>query len=232
MPVYQLDPNLVLFPPPQVARYDGLLAVGGDLSPERLLLAYRMGIFPWYGPGEPILWWAPDPRLVLLPGEFHISRRLARKLRQGRFSFSTNQDFAGVIRHCAEIARPGQEGSWLSEEMIAAYLRLHELGYAHSVECRRDGRLVGGVYGVALGRVFFGESMFSLETDASKAAMAHLVAAMETTGGTMIDCQVKSDHLLRLGARLVPGPVFYQRLALDIDDEQLTSPPPPATLLL
>lgn len=218
MPIYQLDSDLVLFPPPQMARYDGLLAVGGDLSAERLLLAYRMGIFPWYSPDEPILWWAPDPRLVLFPEEFHCSRRLARILRQGRFSFSINRDFAGVIRACAEIHRPGQEGSWLGEEMIEAYCRLHLQGYAHSVECWRNGVLVGGIYGVALGKVFFGESMFSREANASKAALAHLVAALKHSGGSMIDCQVSSDHLFRLGARLIPARIFYQRLALDISD--------------
>ncbi len=224
MPVYQLDPELLVFPPPELARYDGLLAVGGDLSPERLLLAYRMGIFPWYEPGEKILWWAPDPRLVLFPDEFHCSRRLTRILRQGRFSFSINQDFAGVIRACTDIPRPGQEGSWLGEEMVAAYLRLHELGYAHSVECRRDGRLVGGVYGLALGKIFFGESMFSREDNASKAAMAHLVELVRRSGGTLIDCQVPSEHLLRLGARLIPGRVFYTRLALDIDPDVAARP--------
>ncbi|MDF1614427.1 leucyl/phenylalanyl-tRNA--protein transferase [Desulfurivibrio dismutans] len=232
MPVYQLDPDLVLFPPPQLARYDGLLAVGGDLSPQRLLLAYRMGIFPWYAPDEPILWWAPDPRLVLFPEEFHCSRRLARILRQGRFTFSVNRDFAAVIRNCAAIHRPGQEGSWLGEEMIAAYSRLHELGYAHSVECRRDGALVGGIYGLGMGRVFFGESMFSREPNASKAALAHLVVAMQASGGSMIDCQVSSDHMRRLGARLLPGRVFYQRLALDISDDELVAPRQPAALLL
>ncbi|MFU8819524.1 MAG: leucyl/phenylalanyl-tRNA--protein transferase [Desulfurivibrio sp.] len=216
MPVFQLEKRL-FFPPPDLARVDGLLAVGGDLEPERLLLAYRLGIFPWYSPGEPILWWAPDPRLVLLPEEFHCSRRLARKLRQGFFSFSMNRDFGAVIRACAEIDRPGQEGSWLDEAMIEAYCRLHELGYAHSVECYRDGELVGGVYGVALGRVFFGESMFSRAPDASKAALAHLVAALKQAGCEMIDCQVKSDHMMRLGARLIPGRVFSRQLALALE---------------
>ncbi len=216
MPVYQLDSKRLVFPPPELARFDGLLAVGGDLSPERLLLAYRLGIFPWFSPNEPILWWAPDPRLVLLVDQFHCSRRLARIIRQGRFSFGVNQDFAGVIRACATVVRPGQRGSWLGEEMIIAYLRLHKLGYAHSVECRRDGELVGGVYGVALGKVFFGESMFSHQANASTAALAHLVTIMQNSGGTMIDCQVSSDHLLHLGARLIPGRVFYQRLALAI----------------
>jgi leucyl/phenylalanyl-tRNA---protein transferase len=232
MPVYQLDPELLVFPPPELARADGLLAVGGDLSPERLLLAYQMGIFPWYGPDEPILWWAPDPRLVLLPAEFHVSRRLRRTLRQGRFTFSLNRDFAAVIRACAEVPRRGQEGSWLGEEMITAYCRLHEMGYAHSVECRREGELVGGIYGVALGKVFFGESMFSREANASKAALAHLVELMRLSGGTMIDCQVSSDHLLRLGARLIPGRVFYQRLVLDIGRPESGTARLPSGLLL
>ena len=222
MPVYQLDPEIMAFPPPELARYDGLLAMGGDLSTRRLLLAYRMGIFPWYTPGEPILWWAPNPRLVLFPQEFHCGRRLKRLLRQGRFTLTLDQDFARVIESCGRINRPGQEGSWLGEEMIAAYLRLHEQGYAHSVECRRDGRLVGGLYGLALGKVFFGESMFSLEANASKVAMAHLVELMLGCGGTMIDCQVASDHLLSLGARLIPARLFYTRLALDIEKNSVT----------
>jgi len=232
MPVYQLDPELLVFPPPELARSDGLLALGGDLTPERLLLAYQMGIFPWYGPNEPILWWAPDPRLVLLPAEFHVSRRLRRTLRQGRFTFSLNRDFAAVIRACAEIPRPGQEWTWLGEEMIAAFCRLHEMGYAHSVECRREGELVGGIYGVALGKVFFGESMFSREANASKAALAHLVELMRLSGGTMIDCQVSSDHLLSLGARLIPGRVFYQRLVLDIGRQESGTARLPSGLLL
>lgn len=211
MPVFQLDDRL-FFPPPELARPDGLLAIGGDLSPQRLLLAYGLGIFPWYSPGEPILWWAPDPRLVLFPREFHCSRRLARKLRQGFFSLTINQDFPAVIRACAEIPRPGQQGSWLDEAMVAAYTQLYEQGYAHSVECWREGELVGGIYGVALGEVFFGESMFSRVPDASKAALAHLVAGLQEAGCSVIDCQVKSDHLLSLGARLIPGRVFQQLL--------------------
>lgn len=215
MPVFELDDRL-FFPPPELARYDGLLAIGGDLEPERLLLAYSQGIFPWYSPGEPILWWAPDPRLVLLPGEFQGGRRLARKLRQGCFSVSYNDDFVAVIRACAEIQRHGQQGSWLDQAMIDAYCRLHEQGYAHSVECRRDGVLVGGLYGVRLGRIFFGESMFSRVADASKAALARLVADLVREDCSLIDCQVPSDHLLRLGARLVPGRAFQQALAMGI----------------
>ena len=196
---------------------DGLLAVGGDLEPERLLLAYRMGIFPWYSPGDTILWWAPDPRLVLFPDEFYCSSRLARKLRQGRFEFSLNRDFGAVIRACADIPRPGQDGSWLDEAMIEAYCRLHQMGYAHSVECWQGGELVGGIYGVSLGRLFFGESMFSRVPDASKAALAHLVVGLKQAGATMIDCQIKSNHLLSLGARLIPARAFYQQLTLALD---------------
>ncbi|MDZ7642036.1 MAG: leucyl/phenylalanyl-tRNA--protein transferase [Desulfurivibrio sp.] len=219
MPVFALDDRL-FFPPPELARPDGLLAMGGDLEPERLLLAYSQGIFPWYSPGEPILWWAPDPRMVLFPAEFHGSRRLARKLRQGYFSFTINHDFTAVIRACAEIPRPGQEGSWLDEEMITAYHRLHVMGHAHSVECWRDGALVGGLYGVSLGRVFFGESMFSRVADASKASLAHLVAGLKEAGCLLIDCQVPSDHLFRLGGRLIPGRLFQQTLALANDYER------------
>ncbi|MFA7346373.1 MAG: leucyl/phenylalanyl-tRNA--protein transferase, partial [Desulfurivibrionaceae bacterium] len=174
MPVFQLSDSL-LFPPPALAEEDGLLAVGGDLSVPRLLLAYQHGIFPWYSPGEPILWWSPNPRLVLFPEEFHLSKRLGRTIRQQVFSTTFDTDFSGVINQCANLRLDDGQGTWLDEAMIQAYCELHELGHAHSVECRQEGKLVGGLYGVSLGAVFFGESMFSLVRDSSKVALAGLV---------------------------------------------------------
>jgi len=216
MPVFRLTQELV-FPPPCLAISEGLLAVGGDLSPERLLLAYRSGIFPWYNEGEPILWWSPDPRLVLLPGEFRVSRRLARKLRQEPFRITMDTAFRAVIETCATVSRKGQAGTWILPEMVEAYIRLHEIGYAHSVECWQDGRLAGGMYGVSLGRCFFGESMFHVVTDASKAALAALVDRAKQWQFTMIDCQVPNLHLIRLGAREMPRAQFLELLERSLD---------------
>lgn len=205
--IFGLSDDLV-FPPSYLAREDGLLAVGGDLSVQRLLLAYSQGIFPWYTEEDPILWWAPDPRLVLFPDEFHLSKRLARTLRRQLFTVCCDTSFAKVIAACA-AARPGKEqGTWLVPEMQEAYIRLHQLGYAHSVECWQDDELVGGLYGVSLGGIFFGESMFSLRSDSSKVALAHLVALMRHEGFTCIDCQMRTEHLVSLGAREIPGIEF------------------------
>lgn len=190
---------------------DGLLAAGGDLSPTRLLAAYQRGIFPWYSAGQPILWWCPDPRAVLLPGEFKTSRSLAKTIRNRGFETRVDTVFQEVIRACGSPAvRPG--GTWLSVEMRAAYTQLHHLGYAHSFETWLDGRLVGGLYGVALGQVFFGESMFSLERDASKVALARLCRELTARGFHMIDCQMATSHLLSLGAQLIPRPQFIEQL--------------------
>jgi leucyl/phenylalanyl-tRNA---protein transferase len=210
MPVFQLSDELI-FPPPRLARKDGLLAVGGDLAPERLLLAYRQGIFPWSSPGDPLLWWAPSPRLILEPAAFHLSRRLARETRRGTFTVTMDQTFREVIAACAAIRE--EKGTWISPEMIEAYCRLHELGFAHSVECWQAGDLVGGLYGVALGRVFFGESMFSRVSNSSKVALAALCQQLAAWDFEMIDCQMKTPHLERLGAREIPGPEFSRRLA-------------------
>ncbi len=202
------------FPPVETALTDpdGLLCVGGDLSPARLLAAYRRGIFPWFSEGQPILWWSPDPRTVLYPAEFKVSRSLAKTIRNRGFAVSVDRAFAEVMAHCAdERLRP--EGTWISPQMRAAYQRLHELGLAHSYETWDGGRLVGGLYGVELGRVFFGESMFSLERDASKVALAALVRAMIEHDGRLIDCQVASAHLESLGARSIPRPQFVRELA-------------------
>lgn len=213
MPVFSLNDSL-LFPPPQLARSDGLLAVGGDLSPERLLLAYRQGIFPWYGPGEPLLWWAPNPRLVLFPEELRISRRLARTIRQNKFRVEYDHDFAKVIRLCGATRQ--DSGTWLDPPLIAAFCRLQQLGYAHSVACYLGEELVGGLYGLALDRVFFGESMFSLVADSSKVALVGLVALLKKRGFAVIDCQVRTDHLLSMGAREIGGSDFAQLLLENI----------------
>ena len=218
MPVFQLSEDL-LCPPPELAREDGLLAVGGDLSIPRLLLAYQMGIFPWYSPGEPILWWAPDPRLVLFPGELHLPQRLSRKIRQKVFEVTRDEAFAEVIRQCAHTRLRTGQGTWIDEEMIAAYCKLHDLGYAHSVECWDKGKLAGGLYGVALGKTFFGESMFSRETDSSKVALASLVRLLLDWDYDLIDCQTRTEHLVRLGAREISGTRFLQLL-----EQSLTHP--------
>ncbi|MBI4526298.1 MAG: leucyl/phenylalanyl-tRNA--protein transferase [Deltaproteobacteria bacterium] len=211
MPVYRLIDELV-FPPPHHAEPDGLLAVGGDLSSERLLLAYRMGIFPWYGEGQPILWWSPDPRLVLDLQNFHISRRLHQMLRKRVFQVTFDRVFAKVIQACATTPRKGQQGTWIIPEMRTAYIRLHELGYCHSVESWRDGELVGGIYGVSLGRAFFGESMFFRISDASKVALAALVERLKAWDFHMIDAQVTTRHLISLGAQEMSRKLFLRKL--------------------
>lgn len=211
MPVFQLSEH-IFFPPPELARADGLLAVGGDLSPERLLLAYQMGIFPWYSEGDPILWWSPTPRLILEPHEFHLSRRLARAQRKHPFRISLDQAFRQVMEACA-APRPHQEGdTWINAAMMEAYCRLHELGYAHSIECWQGELLAGGLYGVAIGGVFFGESMFSRIPDSSKAALHFLSTRLAAWNFHFIDCQMRTDHLLSLGAKEIPAPLFFDRL--------------------
>jgi len=191
---------------------NGLLAAGGDLSPQRILAAYRQGIFPWFSPGEPILWWSPDPRMVLPPGEMKISRSLARVLRAGGYEVRLDTAFAEVIGGCAVMPRQGQTGTWITGEMRAAYTRLHELGYAHSVEVFMDGLLAGGLYGIALGRAFYGESMFSRRSDVSKIALAHLCEHLKREEFGIIDCQMETAHLASLGARTIPRREFVAAL--------------------
>lgn len=195
---------------------NGLLAAGADLSPERLLAAYRRGIFPWYGPGEPILWWSPDPRMVLEPTAFKLSRSLVRRLRRRDYEVRVDSAFEAVMRACAE-PRPGQRGTWIVEAMIQAYLRLHRLGHAHSVETWIDGQLVGGLYGIAIGRMFYGESMFARATDASKIALAHLCAQLARWQFGLIDCQMETAHLASLGARPIDRAGFIERLSVLVD---------------
>lgn len=213
--LYLLDPRNPEAPFPDVEQAEkepnGLLAVGGDLSPSRLLEAYRKGIFPWYSEGQPILWWSPDPRTVLFPDQLRISRSLRKTLRKQLFSVSMDMCFDKVIHACS-TPRQHEEGTWITPEMMAAYQQLHDLGYAHSVEAWQGAKLVGGLYGIALGKVFFGESMFSRATDASKVALAFLVDHLLERDYRMIDCQIYSEHLISLGAEEIPRQQFTSYL--------------------
>jgi len=223
VPVYRLSREPV-FPEPREAEEDGLLAVGGDLSPERLLQAYAAGIFPWYSQGSPILWWSPDPRLVLEPERLHIPRSLSRTLRRGQFTVRADTAFEQVIRGCAHKSRPGQDGTWITKEMSAAYLRLHRLGFAHSFESFEGDRLVGGLYGVSLGGAFFGESMYADRPDASKVAFVRGVDWLSRRGVDLIDCQVRTEHLVRFGAREIGRDEFLARLERALEKPTLRGP--------
>jgi len=205
-------PRKPIFPDPELAEPDGLLAVGGDLSPDRLLRAYADGIFPWYSEETPILWWSPEPRMVLLPAEFHVPRSLRRSMRGGAFEVRADTAFGEVIRRCAGKDRPGQDGTWITPEMVLAYERLHALGFAHSFEAWEEGELTGGLYGVSLGAAFFGESMFADRPDASKVAFASSVEWLRGRGFELVDCQVDTEHLRRFGAREIPRAEFLARL--------------------
>ena len=212
MPVFRLNARLA-FPPPELADESGLLAVGGDLRPERLLLAYSLGIFPWYSDGLPILWYSPDPRLVLESGDLAVSKSLRKTLRRRHYRVTLDTAFDRVIRACADAPRPGQHGTWITEDMVRAYQQLYELGYAHSAEAWLDGELAGGLYGVSLGAGFFGESMFARADDASKVAFVTLVEQLGRWGIDLIDCQVHTEHLARFGAVEWPRERFLRRLA-------------------
>jgi leucyl/phenylalanyl-tRNA---protein transferase len=216
MPVFRLTEDLV-FPRPELARADGLLAVGGDLSSERILLAYSLGIFPWYAECSPILWWSPDPRLVLFPDELKVSRSLRQTIKKKTFEITIDSAFEEVIRNCSGICRDGQQGTWITEEMIEAYIRLYNAGYAHSVETRHNGELVGGLYGIAMGRAFFGESMFAKMSNASKIALVELIEHLNPLGFEFIDCQVTTEHLKSLGARELPRSEFLRILKKALD---------------
>jgi len=213
VPLYQLDLEHKDFPNPREALSEpnGLLAIGGDLSPVRLLNAYRHGIFPWFSPGDPILWWSPDPRTVLFPDEIIIHRSLRKTLKNHPFDIHVNRDFAGVLNACA-APRAHQSGTWITADMQQAYLRLHSMGYAHSIESWRDNALVGGLYGVKMGRVFFGESMFTRVSDASKAALVAMCQGALGSTPAVIDCQFSTDHLLSLGAKPIPREQFLALL--------------------
>ena len=188
---------------------NGLIAIGGDLSIDRMLLAYENGIFPWYGEGEPILWYSPNPRMVITPDKLHVSKSLKKILHSSQFRVGKDMAFKEVILHCRTVQRPGQSGTWIDDEMVKSYCQLHELGYAHSYEVYKNDELVGGLYGVALGRVFFGESMFSLVSNASKVAFAHL---LQKSKYCLIDCQIENQHLESLGAFKMPRDLFIQQL--------------------
>jgi len=217
MPVYRLTRKLA-FPPPELAEDDGLLAVGGDLSVDRLLLAYSMGIFPWYSDGEPILWWSPDPRLILIPAELKVSHTLRQTIRKKKFRVTTNIAFEDVMRNCATIRRKGQRGTWITEDMIKAYVRLHKAGYAQSVESWDGDELAGGFYGVIMGRAFFGESMFAKKSDASKVAFAVYAEYLALKDFELIDCQVTTEHMKRFGAKEIPRAEFEKLLQKALKD--------------
>jgi leucyl/phenylalanyl-tRNA--protein transferase len=202
------------FPPIEraLAHPNGLLAAGGDLSPHRLITAYRHGIYPWYSDGQPLLWWSPDPRMVLYTEEFRTSRSLAKRIRRGDYDVRIDTAFGDVIAACAQTPRNEQNGTWITRSIVDAYRRMHELGYAHSLEAWRDDELVGGLYGIALGRVFFGESMFTREADASKVCLAALVSALQQRGVPLIDCQQETQHLAFMGARPIRRREFASHL--------------------
>ncbi|MBS0215762.1 MAG: leucyl/phenylalanyl-tRNA--protein transferase [Proteobacteria bacterium] len=225
IPVLPPDPGAP-FPPVERAlrEPDGLLCAGGDLSPARLLNAYRNGIFPWFNPGEPILWWSPDPRMVFRTEGIVLSSKFRRGLRQSTWALRADTAFAEVMRACATSPRPGQRGTWIGPGMIDAYVELHRLGHAHSVEVFDGERLVGGIYGVAIGRMFYGESMFSGESGGSKVALAALARLLRGRGWPLIDAQVESPHLRTLGAELVPRPLFAERIAALVDQPGIVGP--------
>lgn len=209
------------FPDPRQCDHpDGLVAVGGDLSRTRLLTAYQCGIFPWYEPGGPILWWSPDPRAVLLPGQIHVPRRLARTLRQGRFEITIDRDFDAVIDGCAQ-ARSDAAGTWITSEMMSAYRDLHRAGYAHSLEVRDRGQLIGGIYGVTRGRIFFAESKFHTRRDASKVALVSLLQHLLERDFALCDCQFWNPHLSQFGIRMLPRERFLDIVRAGVVDSQV-----------
>ncbi|MEM8890673.1 MAG: leucyl/phenylalanyl-tRNA--protein transferase [Bacteroidota bacterium] len=220
MPIFALNEE-IFFPPPYLANPDGILAVGGDLSPERLILAYEMGIFPWYSPEEPIIWWSPDPRFVLYPAELRVSKSMRPYLNGSRFRVSFDEAFSEVVSNCQKIYRPGQQGTWITGEMLDAYCHLHEMGLAHSVEVWQEDQLVGGLYGISMGRCFFGESMFSKVSNASKTGFIRLIRTLEEKGFELIDCQVHTPHLESLGAQHIPRELFLKQLAEGLKEPSL-----------
>jgi leucyl/phenylalanyl-tRNA--protein transferase len=211
-PIYPLSGDPRQFPDPRHASSDGLLAWGGDLSPERLLNAYSIGIFPWFNEDDPVLWWSPDPRLVLYPEDIKVSKSFRRILRNSEYEVKFDHNFAEVITQCGHILRPGQDGTWLHDDMMEAYKELHRLGYAHSVETYVDGELTGGLYGIAMGKAFFGESMFAIGPNASKISLKALSDVLAAKSYDLIDCQVETEHLVRMGAVTVSRDRFLDEL--------------------
>ncbi len=201
-----------IFPDPRNASDEGLLAYGGDLCSPRLRAAYRQGIFPWYNSGDPILWWSPNPRLLLYPNKFYMRKSFRRVLRSGKFTVTFDKEFSNVIKHCAMVPRDGQNHTWITEEIKEAFIALHEEGFAHSVEVYKEDKLVGGLYGIAMGKAFFGESMFSLVSNASKVAFKALSDVLGSRGYDFIDCQMKTDHMIGLGAKIVQRDIFLNEL--------------------
>ena len=212
--LYELNKDDCFFPPADRADEQGLLAIGGDLSPQRLIVAYANGIFPWFSEGEPLLWWSLDPRLVIRPGEMKVSKSLRHTLKSGKFETRIDTQFRDVMLHCAETPRKDQDGTWILDEMVEAYCHLHKLGLAHSFETYHEGKLVGGLYGVSLGKAFFGESMFHIETDASKVAFYALHQFLQHHDFKLIDCQQETSHLMSLGAYAIPRDQFLDELKI------------------
>ncbi|MEO0338733.1 MAG: leucyl/phenylalanyl-tRNA--protein transferase [Bacteroidota bacterium] len=212
MPIYWLNEDSVQFPPPELASEEGILAIGGDLSPERLLEAYSQGIFPWFNDDDPILWWTPDPRFVLFPKNLKVSKSMRPLFNQKKMQVTFDQEFRTVITNCQQMYRPGQGGTWITKDMLEAYCTLHDLGFAHSVEVWQNQELVGGLYGISLGKVFFGESMFAKVSNASKFGFISLVRKLQEWDFNLIDCQQETAHLASLGAEAIPRADFLRLL--------------------
>ncbi len=221
MPVYELDPYYMAFPSPEEADEDGLLAIGGVLREDWLLMAYQQGIFPWFNEGDPVMWWSPDPRFILQPGEVKIHKSMRPMLNNPVYRFSMDTAFEAVIAHCSEIPRHGQNGTWITHHMKQAYIDLHRVGMAHSAEVWEGDRLIGGLYGVSIGAAFFGESMFSLQPNASKYALVNLCKWLEARDFMIIDCQIYSRHLEKMGAKLISRTEFLDVLEDAVEEESL-----------
>lgn len=214
--MYIIDPNTLYFPHPDSADSNGVLAVGGDLHPDRLLLAYQYGIFPWYNPDEPIIWWHPDPRFVLFPADVRVTKSMRPYFNQAKYRVTFDRDFTGVLEHCRHAKRKGDPGTWISDSIVDSYRALHDMGYAHSVEVWDDDNLVGGIYGVSLGRMFCGESMFSDQPNASKVALITLARVLQHRGFSMIDCQISNPHLKSMGGCYISRASFMSELRRNI----------------
>ena len=222
MPVFWLSEDEISFPPAHLANPDGILAIGGDLSPERLLLAYQHGLFPWFNPDDPILWWSPDPRCVLFPDDLKVAKSMRSYFNQDKFTFTFDQHFAEVMRNCQKQSRKGQGGgTWISEEMIDAYSDLHQMGFAHSVEVWENDKMVGGLYGLSIGKIFFGESMFTKVNNASKAGFIFLVRQLQKLDFWLIDCQQETKHIKSLGAKGISRKAFLQYMHENRKEETL-----------